>query len=102
MEFFFGTFTSEWEQRRAALLHEMTLGGRGRAVEEELGHAGQIARSGLAQRSLLGTGTRRVKRDVPVLDRADGGFELEALRLDVLVDDRILAMDLVAATQSPG
>ncbi len=36
MEFFFGTFTSEWEQRRAALLHEMTLGGRGRAVEEEL------------------------------------------------------------------
>ncbi len=36
MEFFFGTFTSEWEQRRAALLHDMTLGGRGCAVEEEL------------------------------------------------------------------
>lgn len=36
MELFLGTFTSEWEQRRAALLHDMTLGGRGSAVEEEL------------------------------------------------------------------
>lgn len=36
MELFFGSFTSEWEQRRAALLHDMTLGRRNRAAEEEL------------------------------------------------------------------
>lgn len=36
MEFFYGAFTSEWEQRRAALLHEMTLGGRRTSVEDEL------------------------------------------------------------------
>ena len=29
MEFFFGTFTSEWEQRRAALLHEMSHAANG-------------------------------------------------------------------------
>lgn len=37
MEIFFGAFTSEWEQRRAALLHELSFGGRRRsAAEEEL------------------------------------------------------------------
>lgn len=36
MEIFFGAFTSDWEQRRAALLHEMTLGGRGASAEDEL------------------------------------------------------------------
>ncbi|RWD51631.1 MAG: conjugal transfer protein TraA [Mesorhizobium sp.] len=36
MEIFFGAFTSEWEQRRAALLHEMTSGGRGASAEEEI------------------------------------------------------------------
>ncbi|QPB24456.1 conjugal transfer protein TraA [Rhizobium sp. 007] len=36
MEIFFGAFTGEWEQRRAALLHEMTSGGRGAAAEEEM------------------------------------------------------------------
>ncbi|MGK9338494.1 relaxase/mobilization nuclease domain-containing protein [Sinorhizobium meliloti] len=36
MEIFFGAFTSEWEQRRAALLHEMTSGGRGASAEEEM------------------------------------------------------------------
>ncbi|WP_137137271.1 conjugal transfer protein TraA [Rhizobium sp. FKY42] len=36
MELFFGSFTSEWEQRRAALLHDMTLGRRNVAAEEEL------------------------------------------------------------------
>ncbi|RWL75813.1 MAG: conjugal transfer protein TraA [Mesorhizobium sp.] len=34
MELFFGAFTSEWEQRRAALLHELSLG-RGRSTAEE-------------------------------------------------------------------
>ncbi|RVH28353.1 conjugal transfer protein TraA [Sinorhizobium meliloti] len=36
MEIFFGAFTSEWEQRRAALLHEMTSGERGASAEEEM------------------------------------------------------------------
>ncbi|MER9629650.1 conjugal transfer protein TraA [Mesorhizobium sp. M0296] len=35
MEIFFGTFTSEWEQRRAALLHELSLGGQRRSLAEE-------------------------------------------------------------------
>lgn len=35
MEIFFGAFTSEWEQRRAALLHELSLGGRKRSSAEE-------------------------------------------------------------------
>ncbi|QTG17418.1 conjugal transfer protein TraA (plasmid) [Agrobacterium tumefaciens] len=36
MEFFFGAFTSEWEQKRAALLHEMSLGGKAQQSEENL------------------------------------------------------------------
>ncbi|MDX0177338.1 conjugal transfer protein TraA [Sinorhizobium meliloti] len=36
MEIFFGAFTSEWEQRRAALLHEMSSGGGGASAEEEM------------------------------------------------------------------
>jgi hypothetical protein len=36
LEFFFGAFTSEWEQRRAALLHEMSSGGRRASAEEEM------------------------------------------------------------------
>ncbi|TIL60587.1 MAG: conjugal transfer protein TraA [Mesorhizobium sp.] len=36
MELFFGAFTSEWVQRRAALLHELSLGGRRSTAEEEL------------------------------------------------------------------
>ncbi|MDW9628231.1 conjugal transfer protein TraA (plasmid) [Sinorhizobium meliloti] len=36
MEIFFGAFTSEWEQRRAALLHEMSSSGRGASAEEEM------------------------------------------------------------------
>ncbi|BCH20129.1 relaxase/mobilization nuclease domain-containing protein [Mesorhizobium sp. L-2-11] len=36
MEIFFGAFTSEWEQRRAALLHELSLGGKRRSAEEEM------------------------------------------------------------------
>ncbi|MGK9204374.1 conjugal transfer protein TraA [Sinorhizobium meliloti] len=36
MEIFFGAFTSEWEQLRVALLHEMTSGGRGASAEEEM------------------------------------------------------------------
>jgi hypothetical protein len=36
LEIFFGAFTSEWEQRRAALLHEMSSSGRGASAEEEM------------------------------------------------------------------
>lgn len=36
MEIFFGAFTSEWEQRRVALLHEMSAGGRRFSAEEEM------------------------------------------------------------------
>jgi hypothetical protein len=35
LEIFFGAFTSEWEQRRAALLHELSLGGGKRSSAEE-------------------------------------------------------------------
>lgn len=49
MEIFFGAFTSEWEQRRAALLHEMVSGGRGAAAEEEM-------RKRLRQLGQLGAG----------------------------------------------
>lgn len=36
MEIFFGAFTSEWEQRRAALLHEMSSGRQGASASEEM------------------------------------------------------------------
>ena len=36
MEIFFGTFTSDWERRRAALLHEMSSSGRRASAEEEM------------------------------------------------------------------
>ncbi|KAB2766048.1 relaxase [Brucella anthropi] len=35
MEFFLGAFESEWEQRRAALLHELSLGSRAAGSAEE-------------------------------------------------------------------
>ncbi|MER9800742.1 hypothetical protein NKJ36_27140 [Mesorhizobium sp. M0142] len=35
MEIFFGAFTNEWEQRRAALLHELSLGERRRSSAED-------------------------------------------------------------------
>lgn len=35
MEIFFGAFTSEWEQRRAALLHELSLGPERRSSAED-------------------------------------------------------------------
>ncbi|MGK9264499.1 conjugal transfer protein TraA [Sinorhizobium meliloti] len=49
MEIFFGAFTSEWEQRRAALLHEMSSGGRGASAEEEMRkRLNQLAQLGAA------------------------------------------------------
>ncbi|MDX0371936.1 conjugal transfer protein TraA [Sinorhizobium meliloti] len=49
MEIFFGAFTSEWEQRRAALLHEMSSGGRGAWAEKEMRkRLKQLARLGAA------------------------------------------------------
>jgi len=37
MEFFLGAFESEWEERRAALLHERSLGsGTASSAEEEM------------------------------------------------------------------
>lgn len=35
MEFFFGAFTEEWERRKAALLHDMSLGRRHAGEDEE-------------------------------------------------------------------
>ncbi|MGO4560183.1 relaxase/mobilization nuclease domain-containing protein [Mesorhizobium sp. 2RAF21] len=35
MEFFFGAFTEEWERRKAALLHDMTLDRRGGGEDED-------------------------------------------------------------------
>lgn len=35
MEIFFGAFTSEWEQRRAALLHDLSLGPKRRSSAED-------------------------------------------------------------------
>jgi len=35
MEFFFGAFTEEWERRKAALLHDMTLGRSGGGEDED-------------------------------------------------------------------
>lgn len=35
MEFFFGAFTEEWERRKAALLHDATLGRRGGGEDED-------------------------------------------------------------------
>ncbi|RJT32643.1 conjugal transfer protein TraA [Mesorhizobium waimense] len=35
MEIFFGAFTSEWQQRRAALLHELSLGPKRRSSAED-------------------------------------------------------------------
>ena len=35
MEFFFGAFTDEWERRKAALLHEMSLGRKGVGEDED-------------------------------------------------------------------
>lgn len=35
MEFFFGAFTEEWERRKAALLHDMSLGRRQAGEDEE-------------------------------------------------------------------
>ncbi|TGQ51530.1 conjugal transfer protein TraA [Mesorhizobium sp. M1C.F.Ca.ET.193.01.1.1] len=35
MEIFFGAFTSEWEQRRAAMLHELSLGPKRRSSAED-------------------------------------------------------------------
>ena len=35
MEFFLGAFTEEWERRKAALLHDMSLGRPGVAKDED-------------------------------------------------------------------
>lgn len=57
MEFFFGAFTDEWERRKAALLHDMTLGRRGgREYEDEYWRRMGGAGAGL---SIAGAGTGR-------------------------------------------
>ncbi|MBV7518902.1 conjugal transfer protein TraA [Ensifer sp. ENS12] len=62
MEIFFGAFISEWEQRRAALLHEMVSGGRGAAAEEEmrkrLKQLAQLGAGGGASGGAGGTGSK--------------------------------------------
>ena len=55
MEFFFGAFTEEWERRKAALLHERSLGRKGAGEDEDEywrrmgGGAGGLAISGSGQ-----------------------------------------------------
>lgn len=43
MEFFFGAFTQEWERRKAALLHERSLGTPASADEEERRRRGGVS-----------------------------------------------------------
>jgi hypothetical protein len=60
MEFFFGAFTEEWERRKAALLHDMTLGRRRNGEDEDEywrrmgGGAGSLAIAG-SRKSRTGT-----------------------------------------------
>ncbi|MGE3365655.1 MAG: conjugal transfer protein TraA [Rhizobiaceae bacterium] len=54
MEFFFGAFTDEWERRKAALLHDMSLGGSRAGEDESRRRAG-----GGGGLSLVGAGSGR-------------------------------------------
>ncbi len=68
MEIFFGAFTSDWEQRRAALLHEMSSAGRRASAEDELrkrlkrmGQLGAAGGEGSAGASNGGAGSKGQK-----------------------------------------
>ncbi|MEN4966825.1 LPD7 domain-containing protein [Brucella intermedia] len=70
MEFFLGAFESEWEQRRAALLHELSLGSSAASSAEEemrrrlreLQIAGGAAAAGGASVPKMRTGSSRAQR----------------------------------------
>ena len=80
MEFFLGAFTAEWEQRRAALLHELSLGRQTSADEDERRRRGgaaataSIAAAGMkpgfrprpAERGRFGDGGRHRSADRPM------------------------------------
>lgn len=55
MEFFFGAFTEEWERRKAALLHDLSLGGP-RAAEDDDEHRSRSGGGGGLSLPSSGTG----------------------------------------------
>jgi len=64
LEIFFGAFTSDWQQRRAALLHEISSGVRRASAEDELrkrltriGQPGAAGGGGTAGASSIGAGS---------------------------------------------
>ncbi|WP_028055624.1 hypothetical protein [Sinorhizobium medicae] len=85
MEIFFGAFTSEWEQRRAALLHEMSSGGRGASAEEEmrkrlkqLAQLGATGGGGGSSGASGGRGSASNGRAAPRAQVATGARPMEA------------------------
>lgn len=76
MEVLLGAFTSEWEQRRAALLHDLTLGGRRGSVEDELKKrlkAVQPAGGGASRGGGAGGGSSSGRSSVLSGGRSGGG-----------------------------
>ncbi|RVG00703.1 conjugal transfer protein TraA [Sinorhizobium meliloti] len=85
MEIFFGAFTSEWEQRRAALLHEMSTGGRAASAEEEmrkllkqLAQLGAAGGGGGSSGAPGGRGSASKGRGAPRTQVATGARPMEA------------------------
>lgn len=81
MEFFFGAFTEEWERRKAALLHDMSLGGAGGAEDEEesrrrMGGGGGLSFAGIGSGRAGARGTggsgRRGRESRPMRSRFTG------------------------------
>jgi len=81
LEIFFGAFTSEWEQRRAALLHEMASGGRGAVAEEEmrkrLKELAQLGAGGSGGTGGTGSKSRRAPR-TPAVPATAASRRMEA------------------------
>ncbi|WP_208250062.1 hypothetical protein WGT02_14885 [Rhizobium sp. T1470] len=73
MEFFFGAFENEWERRRAALLHERSLG-RGKTLEEEerRRRGGAVPTASLTAGRMHG-GTKRGRRSAGLRDGFGAG-----------------------------
>lgn len=71
MEFFFGAFENEWERRRAALLHERSLGRGKNSEEEERRRRGVVPTASLVGGGAL-SGAKRGRRSAGL--RAGDGF----------------------------
>ncbi|MEK1893557.1 MAG: conjugal transfer protein TraA [Rhizobium sp.] len=71
MEFFFGAFESEWERRRAALLHERSLGRGKNSEEEERRRRGVVPTASLVGGGAL-SGAKRGRRSAGLM--AGDGF----------------------------